>query len=427
MKKWKGLRRSEFLKNVATLASGTTLAQGISVLSAPILYRIYEKVDYGTLGLYMAFTGIIGVFSTMQYAQAILLEKQDEDAKQVIWLCRFINLGITCILAIIVLIGKSWISQQLNNPEMAPWLLMAPFSVFFAGQNSILRVWANRKKKYKVLTLNVVLSSLIVPLFSISLGIAIEGPLGLFIGLLISQIIPPIVMLITLSRSDQLGLSILKPDKVHELAKKYKNFPKFSLPSEFLHRFSNQLPVLVLSAFVGPAIVGVYNLSIRMLGLPVNLITSSVAEVFKQRAVEEFHQKGNCRVLFKNTFKGLIAVSLIPFLGLIIWGPDIFSIVFGEKWRDAGVFGQILSVYFLFRFFVRPLSFLLILQNKLQEDMLLQLLRLVLTFLGLYIGLQAFDNIYIALSLYSLAYSLIYVAYLLRSFQLSKGLKFAQS
>lgn len=98
---------SDYLKNVTTLASGTTIAQGISLITAPILYRIYDKEDYGTLALYIGIVGVIGVFSTMQYLQPILLEKEDDDAKKVMWLNRLINTCVTTVVFLLVLfLGK---------------------------------------------------------------------------------------------------------------------------------------------------------------------------------------------------------------------------------------------------------------------------------------------------------------------------------
>ena len=417
----KRLNVSDFLRNILMLASGTTLAQAISIFTAPVLYRIYEKVDYGTLGVYMAFVGVIGVFSTMQYTQAILLEKHEEEAIDGVWLSRLINLGIALLVGLGVLLGKGQIGQMLNNPEVIPWLLLAPVSIFFAGQNSIFRVWANRVKRYKLLTINALLTAILVPLFSISLGLVVEGPTGLFVGLLISQMVPPIILAISLSKNYKLGISQLRISGATKLARKYMDLPKFSLPSEFINRFSNQLPVFMLSMFAGPAVVGVYNLSVRMLGLPISLVGSAVGEVFRQRATEDFHKQGNCQEIFIKTLRGLFSISIIPFVILIIWAPDLFAFVFGEKWRDAGTFSQILSIFFLFRFFVSPLSFLFILGQKLKEDFYWHIWMLVSTIAGLYIGFKVFNNLRTALWIFSINYAVIYICYLIRSYEFSKA------
>ena len=145
------IKQSDFIKNVATLATGTTLAQAVSIFTAPVLYRIYSKVDYGTLGLYMAITGIIGVFSTMQYLQPILLEKEDDEAKKVMWLNRVINTFVTLLVFLLVLGLGKYVGQWLNNQDIIPWLYLIPVSIFFTGQNEIFKVWANRKKKFKIM------------------------------------------------------------------------------------------------------------------------------------------------------------------------------------------------------------------------------------------------------------------------------------
>ena len=194
------LKSSEYVRNVATLATGTTIAQLISVGTAPILYRIYSKEDYGTLGTYVAIVGVIGVFSTLRYNEAIMLEEDDQDAKKVLWLNRYINIIFTLLTIIIVLIGSGFISHYLNNLELKKWLYFIPISIFFSGQNEIFKVWANRKKEYKLLTINSMLNAVLIPIISISLGIFLNSAAGLFIGLLLSQIIPTVLINLRLSK-----------------------------------------------------------------------------------------------------------------------------------------------------------------------------------------------------------------------------------
>lgn len=46
-------------------------------------------------------------------------------------------------------------------------------------------------------------------------------------------------------------------------------------------------------------------------------------------------------------------------LPLLFFGEELFSLVFGEKWRIAGRFAQIMCISFALRFIVSPLSSLL--------------------------------------------------------------------
>lgn len=403
------------------MASGTTIAQLISIGTAPIVYRLYEKVDYGTLGLYMAITGVLGVFSTFQYSQTILLEKEDEDSRAAMWLNRFVNTMFTILVFLFVLVFKNYIGGWANNELITPWLFMAPISIFFAGQNEIFRVWANRKKEYKLLTLNSIVIAVTVPIFSIGIGLIHDGPLGLFIGLLSSQLIPAIVLLLGLRSKYNLGYKGLTISRIVLLAKENVNFPLYTLPSEFINRFTNQLPVFMLSRFVGPSAVALYNLSSRMLGLPISLISNAISEVFRQRAAHDYNEHGNCRPIFLKTFKTLALVSIIPALVIVFFGPELFAFFFGEKWREAGVYSQILIVLFTARMVVSPLTYMYFVAQRQREDFIWHIWMLISNFCIFY-GLLS--NGYEALTViwgFVINYTIIYGVYGIRSYIFATG------
>jgi O-antigen/teichoic acid export membrane protein len=413
------IKASLFLQNVATLASGSTFAQAISVFTAPILYRIYDKEDYGTLGLYMAIVGVIGVFSTLQYDHAILLEKDDEDAKVLMWLNRIINTGVALLTFLIVIFFGAPLGNMLGNPEIIPWLYLAPFSIFFSGQGQIFSVWANRKKKYRILTMNSILTALSVPAVSISVGVFNNGPLGLFLGIVTSSVIPTIILLVALSREESFRWSHLHVQSIKLKIKEYKKFPIYNLPSAFIGVFSKQLPVFFLSRYAGPASVGMYNLCVRMLAIPAQIIGNAISSVYRQRAIEDLHTKSNFLDIHKKTFKGLFLVSIIPILSMLIYGPDIFSFVFGAEWIESGVISQILIVMFAFQLIISPLSYAYIIKEKLPENMLIHTYILISSSLIFYLGFEANKYYLNVLMLYGINYSIVYLIYLIRSFKLA--------
>ena len=413
------IEKADFLKNVAKLATGTTIAQAISVFTAPVLYRIYDKSDYGTLGLYMAITGVIGVFSTFQYAQVILLEKNEEDAKRVMWLNRLINLLVASFILLIIIPFRGQIGNWFNNPDISRWLYLIPISLFFSGQNQIFRVWANRKKEYNILATNSIITAISVPIFSISIGLYSEGPLGLFVGLLSSHIIPPVVLVIYLSRKEKLGIEYFDFNFCKQSIISNKQFPIYGLPSEFINRLTIQLPVFMLSKFTNPGLVGIYNLCVRMLGLPIQLIGGAIGEVFKQKITESMSTTGGYKQVFLQTFKVLLGLSVIPTLVIVVFGPDLFAFVFGETWRNSGEFARILILMFALKFIVSPLSFSFILSKKLKEDFYWHCWMLLSNCVIFYLGFSLLDDYMVTITLFSINFSFIYLVYGYRSFKFS--------
>lgn len=415
--------KSIFVRNILKLASGTAFGQIISVITAPVLYRIYEKEDYGILGLFIALSGSIGAFSTMQYSQAIILEKEDYKATQVIWLIRLINSSLSILVFLLILSKSHWIADQLNSPGISCWLLLLPISLFFSGHNETYRIWANRKKEFSIMTINSILTSILVPLVSIGFGVFNKSPNGLFLGLLTSQIAPALFLRWQLKKKRSLIIGPINWNEIVFLAKKHYALPFYSLPSDFINRLSNQLPIFMLSTYSGASSVGVYNLSIRMLGLPIQLLSGAIGEVFRQKASEDYFLLGNCKTIFLKTLKTLVALSIFPLLITVIWGPSLFSSVFGEKWLEAGEYSQILSVMFFFRFFTSPLSFLFFIAGKQKQDFYWHILMGIFSFISFYIGFQVFKSAKISLFLFSIGYSLIYIIYLIKSYQYSAGEK----
>lgn len=380
------LKNSEFATNVSKLTTGTAVAQLISVGTAPILYRIYDKEDYGTLGLFMAITGIIGVFSTMKYSHAILLEKEDSSAKTIMWLNRLINLTFSIFCLIVVFIFGEMIATSLGNEKISPWLYLLPISIFFSGQGEIFRIWANRKKKYRLLMINSILTAMLVPIVSIGIGLFHNGPLGLFLGLVVSHTIPPLVLLIGLSKKESFGFQFLKFDIIKQLAFKYKKFPIYSVPTDFVNNLSHNLPVLMLSKFYGAEVVALFSLAKRMLGIPTSLIAGSVSEVYRQKITSHYNKQGNIKEFYLKTIRNLLPLSIIMFGVIILLIPYIFPVLFGPKWNEAIQISQIMSVIYFLQFFNSPISYIMYIKEKHHIDLIASIYFVCSTYFTLWLS-----------------------------------------
>jgi O-antigen/teichoic acid export membrane protein len=413
------LKQSEFALNSFKILSGTTIAQLFSVVMAPILYRIYDKEDYGVLGLFMAILGVVGVFSTLQYNQLILLVKTDEEANQAEKLNRIINLifSLTTIPLIIVFGNK--LAEYFNSPDLNTWLFLLPIQIFFSGQSEIFRVKANRMKKYSTLSMNTILSAFITPLVSLVLGFSIEGPFGLFLGLILGQLISTIYLQFKVKSVKILKISLSEFREMIKIAKRHYKFPLYSLPSELINRAGRQLPVFLIGYLSGESAVGVYNLCSRMLSLPVTLISGAVSEVFKKRVIDEYHAIGNCKKIFKNTAKMLLLIGVFPTILLLIFGPELFSYVFGNKWLEAGIYAQILSPMYLLQLIVSPLTYFYYLKEKLGEDLILHICYIGSLFL-LFCIPPSYLSLIGTLIIFTIINCILYGIYFLRSFQLAR-------
>ena len=202
--------------------------------------------------------------------------------------------------------------------------------------------------------------------------------------------------------------------------KKYKKFPIYSIPTDFLFAWTEQLPIFFFNTNFNTQVIGHFNYGKRMVSLPISFITSAVGQVFSQKAAEQYNEKGECKLLFVNTLKMLSLPTLPFFIILFLFAPEIFGFVFGEEWSIAGNYVQILTPMFFLKSVVSPLSYMFIIKNKQDEDLIIHICAFILIACSFYIGYRLETSIQTILCMFSLSYSLIYLYTLYRSFYFSK-------
>ena len=124
------------------------------------------------------------------------------------------------------------------------------------------------------------------------------------------------------------------------------------------------MPLLLFPTLFGTAIAGFFALSQRVTKTPLKIIARAIGEVFKQRASQDFIDSGSCRRLFLATLNRLFLLSVVPFGILFFCAPSIFSIVFGQQWKAAGIYTQIMIFSYWLQFIVHPLSNVFFISGK---------------------------------------------------------------
>lgn len=333
--------------------TGTTIAQAIPIAISPILTRIYTPEDFGVFALFMAIASIFGSIANGRYEVAIMLPKKDEDAINILALGFIINIVISGILFFIVLTFHTQIVELLNNKDISPWLYFIPLSVFLTGCFNLLNYFNNRKKQYKDLAKTKVAKSVAASIVQLSLGFMKTGALGLVSGQLTSQIVSNIKLFLNIKK---LNLFIyVNKIKIFALAKRYKDFPKFSMWAILANTLAHNLTDILISSFYDIKTLGIYSLTQRLLRMPSSLIGGSIGEVFFQEATKEKQQTGKAINSFNSTIKKLLILGLPSFGILFFIAEDLFAFIFGEDWRLAGTYARIITPLIFIQFIVRPL------------------------------------------------------------------------
>lgn len=411
------LPKGEFSKNVLTLMTGTTIAQAIPVAISPILTRIYSPDDFGSFALYVAMVMVLTTIVTGRYELAIIMPKDDDHAIYLVLLTVVMSIASCFVALCIVVIFHVEIVALLGNPKISYWLYLLPISILFSGIYQGLYYWLNRKSQYKQLAMTKVAQGGSVAGIQLGGGVLIVGAAGLILGNFIGQLTGIIFFCCAAWKDIFIRFKKITLSDIKKLAVRYKKFPLLQAPSTLIEASSAQLPIVLLSIFFGPMIVGFYSLSQKVVRVPISVIGISVGNVFRQQASKDYIESGDCTRIFTRTLMKMVSLSLPFFIVFIIFSPDIFGLVFGEKWRIAGEYAQILSPLFWLSFIVSPLSVMIFIAEKQGIDLVIQVLLVTFSSASLAVGYYVFSSPKFALSGFTFIYCLKYLAELFISYK----------
>lgn len=367
------LPQSAYARNVLTLMTGTTLAQAIPIAISPILTRLYSPEEFGRFALYMAVASIASVLVTGRYELAILLPRRDKDALHIAALAMVLSAAISAVLLLVVLFFAQPIAALLGDAALAPWLYWVPASTLLLGLYQSLNYWSNRKAQYKRLAISRTVQSGSAALAQLGSGYAGSGAVGLVGGQITGQVLATSVLARLIWREDHRLIRALRPLRSWALAKKYINFPKYLIVAHGFNTASGQMPVLLLSALFNTAAAGFFTLTQRVMAAPMSLIANALGDVFRQEASQAYIHQGQCKTIYEKTFKRLLLIAGVPFAVFFFVAPALFAWVFGEQWRVAGEYAQILTPKFFSDFVVGPLSTMFMIAEKQRLDLLWQI------------------------------------------------------
>jgi O-antigen/teichoic acid export membrane protein len=411
---------NEFFRNVATLISGTSLAQAFSVFIYILLSRIYSEEDFGVFGLYMNILNITVIFATAKYELAILLPKSDRDAVNLLGLSGLISVGISLLLLLLIVSFNALICKWLGSEQISVWLYFIPLSTLLVGWFTSLRNYSNREKRYRLIAGANIGQSFSNSLMKLGLGFLIAGAAGLIFGVIFGQLVGFLVFFVVHWRLNGSRVSWIKWSEMKRLGKQYSLFPRYNMWQGLINNLSGAFPVFILSAYFSTGIAGIYTFGYMVLYRPVNLVANAFYQVMFQRFVEKKHENRSMRSEVLLFLKRTTQVLLLPFIASGLFFPEIFGFIFGDTWIEAGRYAQIILPWIFMVSLVMPLSFIPDLYKKQRVAMIIDGIKLLARLGGLAAGV-ILENVYIGLALYSglstiiIGYSLIWYLQLVKT------------
>jgi len=389
------------------MSASPIITQFLGFLIIPIVARYYTPDYFGEAAVYGSILMPFAVFANLGYGSAIVSADSEKDASNILTL-NLISTLLISLISILILTFINYISLgKFNIIDKYFWFF--PFSIIIHGFYISFRSFNIRLGRFNILSISQI--GRFISENSIKLIVAFSGHASAFF-IVISEFSGGLasVSLLNINLWNRIKNRIKRDvnlKSIKETAFKYIKFPKFILVNDFVSRISGQLPIYILAFYFSQTIIGFYAIGLRLLTMPLNLFGGAIGDVFFQKASKN---KEDIQNILEKLFNYLMLFSFSIFLFLGIFGEEIFFIFLGESWIEAGVYAQILSFYLFCKFITLPSSYLMIIYQKQEYSLYLNLTIMTLSIVSLLIG-GILENVYLALLLFSLSNSLAYLAF----------------
>ncbi len=338
---------SRLLRATLTLLTGGVLAHALPLLLGPVLTRLYAPGEFGQYALLWAVATNLAVVACARYEFALPLEKSARGAALLMALCARLLLATTAASTLLALVLLFWRGMSLA------WLL--PAGVLAIGATQWLTLWATRSQRFGLLSAARLVQQGGGAVLQVLLGLFTAGPVGLLAGPIVAGLGAAWLLARPAPQGGWRRLVRQPLTRLKAMAARHRDFPLYNTPHAFIGALQDTLTLLLITAWAGDAAAGFWALALRYLKAPATLLGGALSQALYPQLLQA-RSAAEARSLVRRTMLALALLAAPLAAVLLLWGPTLFTWIFGPQWGDAGTLARGLGLYIGLHFIASPLS-----------------------------------------------------------------------
>lgn len=404
------------LKNIFSLLLGSAGAQLVALLAAPLITRIYLPEEFGMMATVWAVIGLGGVVSCFAYERTIVLEHDKSDAQNLAVMCFYMVLFSAASVSCLIYFFEFFIYDKYVAIDYVVFFVFVGVLLF--GIQKTLDFYATREKKFYLIAISILSGSIFGVLWKIVIGVWWGATAEvLLLGNLLGVAVPVILLWLCAGKGLQYKGRVDWPNRVG-LLRRYSDFPKKQMPNAMLNALQQQAPVFLLATYFSPEIVGFYGLATMVLLRPVSALSNAVSRVYLQRISRLAHEE-----VYNDLIRVTITLALLAAPGcalLFVFGESLFTLLFGEKWADAGYMASLLAPWVLMVVAKVPTTQVLIVRRELRYILVFNIIYLIVRVSALVVSIHITQDVFMAILVFSLVGFVANIIYVRRGIVVTK-------
>lgn len=396
------LKNNKFIKSVCSLSAGVLLAQLIGLITTPIVSRLYSPSAYGDYAIIVSVSSIISSLASLGLNSAIMSGVSEEECKIIFSVTFWISVVFVIVACILLISISAWVKLFNAGINYITACILISCLTIFNLLSSLLSIYMNKKGLNKALMINSVIGALATLFITIPLGVCKLNMYGMYLAAVFSAMLCSLLMI----RKEN-PFKVIKILDIKAVFLNQRKYVLYQYPANIIDTITYQMPAQVYSNVYGNNALGGYNMSEKILGIPMRLVAAPINTIYFRTATEYTREKKD---LSKFTFKLLIYILLIAFIPMIItilFAEPIFSFILGEEWKIAGQYASIMILYYVFRFCTTSISYCRVVIGKQNTNFLMSFINLAIVASSLALGILVFQEIIYAILCFVVSYSLL--------------------
>lgn len=342
------------IRATTILLGGALVAHLITAISLPIITRLYQPQDMGTLAVFTSLLTILSVSISLRFEYAVSISEDDGEAANLLAVGAASAFLGSVILAAVMAVLPSAVYELLDSPDFVRFWWLLPPAVMIAGLYNLVQFWFVRHKAFRSIAYSRITQSAASAGAQISLGFAGIAPFGLILGVMLNSSVGSAILGAHLIKTQQ-PLRSISLRRMWNLFLVNSQFPKYSAPEAFINAVSVSLPIVFVAAFAGSSEAGYLMLALLVLQAPMSLLGTAMRQVYLSEAPSRF--RANTLTTFTvSILGGLLKSGAGPLIAIGIVSPFVFGFLFGEAWTRSGELVTWMTPWFLLHFLVSPMS-----------------------------------------------------------------------
>ncbi|AYA36874.1 lipopolysaccharide biosynthesis protein [Hymenobacter oligotrophus] len=329
----------------AATVHGVKWTTGASITTAllqvgytAVMARLLTPAEFGLVALAGVILRFGSYFAQMGMEQAII-QKPDittQDVRAAFTSSALLGALFTAILVV----GAPLAVAFFHEPKAVPVVRVLALGLLLTGLNATALSLLRRQMRFQILAI-IEVAAYVLSYGGIGIVMAWAGfGVWALVGAQVGQLLLLTVMAYAAARHSLLPIfqwAVYRPLVAYG--------SRMSAIS-FLEFLTGSLDTLLIGRLLNAAALGLYNRAWMLIGLPIYLLTSSIAKVIFPSFSQLQHDRPKLREVYLSSIMLIGAVVMPTCAGAAMAAPEIVLVMLGPKWLEAAPILQMVCVAF---------------------------------------------------------------------------------